>query len=402
MWLMRIGTHSIDTLVELYGTPIYVYDAENIIQRWNEIPKIVNDQLLGVYYACKANNALQIANLITGLGAGLYACSPGDLEIAKSISCFGERVSYSGVGLSDSDFEAVTNHGAFFTADSINQIESYASMKTHKHEIGIRINCGITTGQEQSNTWYSKFGIHELNIQEAINIAKANDLEVVGLHSHIGSEIVSPVSYLSVFGKLLTLSRQIQTIKFINIGGGFDDQFPLEDLTTEIDSLLKFDGREIQLRIEPGHFLVGRSGYLIAKITEIKRPVTIDEYRTTDNLVFIDSSYNHLARSVIDDKGYPITVASSSESQRRELSTVCGNLMQAGDRIAKDRILTKATKDDLIVVSHCGSYSSSRATNFNGRPRPAEILVNGDKSWMIRRAETVDDLYERDLMYWSQ
>jgi diaminopimelate decarboxylase len=409
-----LGGIPAENLAATYGTPLYVYDGAVIRRRWAQLTSAIEHRPLAVYYSCKANAAVGIVRLLVGLGARVDACSPGDLAVADRAGCVGPDVSYVGVGSSNSDLETVTSAEAFFTADSLAQIDGYAGrLDGRRTDIGLRINCDVAAGfhpHVQAGAWDAKFGLQPSQLGSALAQAAARGLRVVGLHSHIGSDILTPEPHLTVLRRLLELGADVADLRFVNIGGGWgtpfvvgDHEYPMQSFGHAATSLLAESerryGRPLELRIEPGAYLVMDAGVLLTRVTEVKPPVDLKDRRTTQ-FVCVDSSYNHVVSAVIYDTYHRIDLARHADApvDKRNPMTVVGNLMQAGDILARRRALPAGiTAGDVLVIRNCGGYSSSRSTVFNERPRPAEVIVDEGEVTILRRAETTEDLLSRDL-----
>jgi diaminopimelate decarboxylase len=397
-------------LATRFGTPLYVYDAEVIRRRWHQLVDGIGRERTAVYYSCKANAALGIVRLLVDLGARLDACSPGDLAVARKAGCGPEAVSYLGVSVSDADLDAVVTAGAFFTADSLSQLERYADRCPPGTEIGLRINCDVAAGfhaHVQAGAWDAKFGLHPAQLPAALHRAAERGLRVTGLHSHVGSDILDPQPHLELLRRLLELSDQLPDLTFVNIGGGWgtpflpmDEEYPMAEFGAAASSMLddyeRRRGRPVELRVEPGAYLVMDAGVLLASVVETKAAMPIDG-RQSPTFVCVDSSYNHVVSAVIYNTYHPIELARDPAAPTAGEVSIVGNLMQAGDVLARDRPMPELAPGDVLVIRKCGGYTSSRSTVFNERPRPAEVVVDAGTATLIRSAETVDDLLLRDL-----
>jgi diaminopimelate decarboxylase len=409
-----LGGIPAEDLAAAYDTPLYVYDGAVMRRRWDALTGGIQHRPLGIYYSCKANAAVGIVRFLVGLGARVDACSPGDLAVARRAGALGTDVGYVGVGVSDADLDAVVASGAFFVADSLAQVDRYADRCDGRGtEIGLRVNCDVAAGfhaHVQAGAWDAKFGLQPPQLADALVRAAARGLRVVGLHSHIGSDILTPEPHLTLLSRLLELSDDLPDVRFIDIGGGWgtpfaagDREYPVRSFGRAATALLQATerrrARPLELRIEPGAYLVMDAGVLLTRVTEMKPPVELDG-RSTAPFVCVDTSYNHVVSAVIYDTYHPIELARHADApvDAQQRVHVVGNLMQAGDVIARDRALPAGVQvGDVLVIRKCGGYSSSRATIFNERPRPAEVLVERGAATLIRRPETAEDLLSRDL-----
>lgn len=396
---MPLDATLLRSIADECGTPLYVYDAASIEARWNMLQTQLTHPRRSVYYSMKANSAVGIVMLLVSLGAKLDACSPGDLAVARRAGANMREVSYLGVGCSDSDLDAVVEAGAFFIADSIDQIQRYGQREDARSDIGIRVNCNVADGfhgHSLAGAWDTKFGVHLPDLPAALDVAARNGFEVVGLHTHLGSEVLRPDAYLQTLQVLLEQGGQLPYLRFVNVGGGWgtpflpgDEEFPLAEFNEAANELLaKYEvlySKPIELRLEPGGYLVMESGVLLTTVTEIK-----------GSFVYVDSSTNHLISAAIYNTQHPVTVAGDTKAERAVVSVV-GGLHEVPDVLAGDRELPLLDVGDVLIVGKAGGYTASRATAFNGQPRPAEVLVRDGVAMLIRRAETVEDLMSRDV-----
>jgi diaminopimelate decarboxylase len=188
------------------------------------------------------------------------------------------------------------------------------------------------------------------------------------------------------------------------MGVAFGDtpDYPLADFGAGARSMLdefeRVTGRRIELRVEPGGYLVMDSGVLLTTVTDVKPSVGLDD-ESTPTFVCVDSSYNHVVSAVFHGTYHPIELAHDRNAvpDPANVVTVAGNLMQAGDILARDRAMPPVAIGDVLVVRRCGGYTSSRSSTFNERPRPAEVMVDGGRAFVLRRPETIDDLFVRDV-----
>lgn len=409
---VRVGDVPVEDLVAVFGSPLYAYDAGVIRARRARIARAVDGLPAGLYYSLKANPALGLVRFLRETGLRADACSPGDLEVARRAGFPSEEIGFVGVSLSPDDVDAVVTTGCFFTADSIGQLRRYGSHpQRRRDDVGLRVNPDVAAGfhaHVQAGAQSSKFGIHPSEVSDAIRAAAEVGLRVTGLHAHIGSDILDAGPHLEVLRRLLQVGRAVEWLDWVNIGGGYgtpflegDEEYPVERLRQEAGRLLAHEqqrrGRPIELRLEPGAYLLMDSGVLLTTVTEVKAPVETAAGRTA-MFIGVDSSFNHVVSAVIYGTQHPILLGRDATAALDASATVVGNLMQAGDVLARDRWLPSGiVPGDVLVIRKTGAYSSSRSTVFNGRPRPAEVLVDGSDVRLIRRRETPADLLALDV-----
>lgn len=409
----RVGDVPVETLVATHGSPLYAYDAAVIRRRAALLTETLDGLPGAAYFSLKANPALGLVRRLRALGFGADACSPGDLNLAARAGFPAAEVTFVGVSLSDEDLDAVIDADCLFVADSLNQVERYAThSRRRRDDVAFRLNCDVSAGfhsHVQAGSWSSKFGLHPPQLPEAAAAAARGGLRVTGLHAHIGSDILDAQPHLEVLCRLLDLGKDLPDLEFVDVGGGFgtpflpeDKEYPVAFFRDRAALLLNEEerrrGRRVELRLEPGAFLLMDAGVLLTRVTEIKAPVNLGQL-VTPRFVGVDTSFNHVVSAVIYGTHHPISLGRpGSPGAGLVPTTVVGNLMQAGDVLARDRPLPEDLRvGDVLVIAKVGAYSSSRATVFNERPRPAEVLVDGSDVQLLRRRQTVHDLLALDV-----
>jgi len=288
--------------------------------------------------------------------------------------------------------------------DSLSQFERYARLGG-KGKVGVRLNSGVEAGYHPhftSGGSTDKFGIHPGQLQEALELAQAYGLSIVGLHSNLGSDILEVEPFVDALQVVLELADRCQDLEYINLGGGLgvpfhpdDEPFDLarygEALSQHLAHWCGERGRELTLFLEPGEFLVAEAGSLLTRVIDVKPAAQHGETRFP-TFVGTDTSSNHLFGAVVYGAYHHVLVADRAEDPATEPVHVCGNVMQTGDILARDRPLPPLEEGDLLVFRTCGAYSMCRASRFNNRPLPAEVMVKDGAARLIRERETVDDL----------
>lgn len=400
-------------LVEEFGTPLYVYSRNQLIQNFRaiETPLAGTDHL--VCYALKANANASLLKILNQEGAGADVVSAGELHLALNAGFSPQKITFAGVGKREDEIEYALQNDIF----SINiessqelQIISLVALRLGKKaRVTLRINPDIdaqshpyiTTGLNQN-----KFGIPA---KEALNLfqyaASLQHVEVIGVHAHIGSQItkVEPFVETAVFlaGLVKSLREAGIAINHIDFGGGFGVQYvntivreglpqeadmasvpPLSQFVEAVLPVLKETG--CSLWFEPGRSIVANAGVLLTRVLYTKE-------NGAKKFVVVDAGMNDLLRPSLYNAYHQI-VPLKMQTYEHERVDVVGPICETGDFLARDRLLSKATRDDFLAVMTTGAYGFSIASNYNARPRPAEILVNGEKVRVIRERESIDQL----------
>jgi diaminopimelate decarboxylase len=398
-----IGGIPASRLAAQYGTPLYVLDAAIVRANIARISTTFPDTRATIYYSVKANPSLGVLGIVRETGARLDVCSPGDVAVAAAAGFAPDQMSYTSCAMTDDEIASVIDSAVPFTADSLSQLERFGRLQP-TGTVGLRLNCGIDAGfhpHVRAGGLTSKFGIHLPQLERALEIAERWGLRVVGLHGHLGSGLIDPAPHLALLDALLTVTASVPDVEWLNLGGGFGDlsRYKLELFATDAEARLVAAEqrlrRRLELRLEPGGCIVMNAGCLLASVSEIKESVKLDGY-VSPTFVFIDSSHNHLVSAVIYDAEHPIVIADRASEAADGHYDIAGNLLQGGDILARRRALPLPAAGDVLVIGRCGGYAAWRAPNFNERPRPGEVMVDGDRAYVTRHAETHEHMLARE------
>ena len=385
-----------------FGTPLYVYDGDAIGVAARAARESLHAvPLLKIYYSAKANPSVGIARLMRSLGMGLDACSEGDLRLAE-LAGFNERdISYTGFGLTERELRAASSAGAL-VLDSLEDINLAIDLGVAR-PIGLRINPEIAAGfhvHVQAGAPEAKFGLGVEEVDEALSMARAGGLAVDGLHCHVGSDVLDVAVHTSALDVLAELATRIASVTWLNLGGGFgtprrpgDNPYPWSDLAGYVAQRLRFPaGRTLQLRLEPGSHCLMDAGVLVGCVLGVKAPT-----RGRRRTIVTDASSNQLVSTLLYAADHAPTVL-DGEDKGASACDIVGNLMHAGDVLARDVQLPPVKRGDLITFAHAGAYASGRSTTFNERPPAAEAIIFGGEVRLLRRAGSIDELFVRDLI----
>lgn len=386
-----------------FGTPVFIYDGDLIRTQFQRLTRHVTHRPLEIYYSVKANSALGILRLLRSLGARADVCSAGDLAFAEAAGFTPNEISFTGCGLADSEYALITARpGMDFVADSVHQLARMVEL-TPGRPVGLRLNPAIEAGfhpHVRAGSINSRFGIRPPEVEVALELAAEARSPIVGLHGHLGSDVFDVDPFLRLAEQLCSLAATIPTVQWLNLGGGLGnpadsaaDPPQLDALNSGLAGVLRQldPARGTRLRVEPGSFLTMSSGLLVARVTDMKPG------NGSDGTVCVDASSNHLVSAVIYDAHHPVSAVRTSSADVTATYDVAGNLMQAGDILAKGRQLPEVRIGDLLVFGRCGAYSSSRSTTFNNQGRPAEVLVLEGEARLLRRREEPADLLRFDV-----
>ena len=406
---LHCGKVSLESLAREFGTPLYVYSGDQIVERLELFQKAFAERDHLVCYAVKANSALAILKLLAKRGAGFDIVSGGELERVKAAAPEAiARVVFSGVGKTAAEIDQALIAGIFeFNVESEAELELLAERARKLKKLArfaLRVNPDvfaethpyISTGLREH-----KFGI---DIGKALRIYKraaANRwVEAHGVSVHIGSQIRSADPFGAALGRVNKLVRQLENagiaLSTVDAGGGlgidyhggsFDAATKVREYAAALERALEdFEGR---LLLEPGRFLVAQAGALVTRVLGVKQ-------NGTKTFVITDAAMNDLIRPALYQAHHEIVPVRRRAGKARAVDVV-GPVCETGDFFARDRQLQPLRPGDLIALLDAGAYGMAQSSNYNSRSRPAEVLVEGAKARLIRRRETMADLLAPEL-----
>ncbi len=400
---LYIGGVCAEDLVEKYGSPLYVYDASVIRDRYRKLYEAIIYPEKRIHYAMKANSNLHVLRVLEREGACIDAVSVGEVMIALRAGFQPDRILFTGLNLIDDDTRFVMESGVMLNIGSLFTLDKYGDQYPGT-EVSIRINPNVGAGHHHhviTGGPDSKFGIFESDIPEAKKILAKYGLQLAGIHCHIGSNVLKTATYMEVIDIMLRIAKQFTGLKFVDFGGGigvpylenepdFDVKTFGEEASRLMEDYAKETGSRPVMAVEPGRYLVAESGVLLATVRDMKQ---------TPKFTFagVDSGFNHLIRPMAYGSYHPILNASRVSGEQKEI-VVSGYLCETGDvfTIGKTgpeaRKITVPGEGDVLAVMNSGAYSFAMASQYNTQPRPAEVLTDNGTDKLIRRRETIEDL----------
>jgi diaminopimelate decarboxylase len=401
---LHCGPVSLATLASRYGTPLYVYSADQILERAALFANELAGQKHTLCYAVKANSNIAILKLLAATGAGFDIVSGGELErVLLASRPAARRAVFSGVGKTAEEMDfALKSNILLFNVESEGELEllaARAAKAKKRARFALRVNPDvfaethpyISTGLREH-----KFGI---DISRAARVyrgvAKSKWLEPSGISVHIGSQIRSAEPFGAAVTRVVALVRQLQkqqiNLRYIDAGGGlgieygadadFDPAARVHGYALALRKAL--DGLDMHLLIEPGRFLVAQAGTLLTRVLYVKK-------NGSKTFVITDAGMNDLIRPALYQAHHEI-VPVKKPGSKRMTADIVGPVCESGDFFARDREMPAVAPGDLVAILDAGAYGTTLSSNYNTRPRPAEVLVQGRKVTLIRRRETVQD-----------
>ena len=398
-------------LARRFGTPLYVYSYNTLINHYTKLKEAFAEIDPLICYSMKANSNLAIIRALVREGGGLDIVSGGELCRAKMVGASSQKIVYAGVGKTAAEIDAALNAGILlFNCESIAELElinSRAKALNKTANVAIRINPNIetkthkyiTTGKE-----YTKFGL-DFNTTRWIffNSGKFPHLRLRGVHIHIGSQIVESGPFVNAIRRTRDFIESLRAlgvkIEYFNIGGGlgiiYKNEKPqtAQDYAWAIVPILK--GTGLKIIMEPGRFIVGNAGVLVARITYLKAT-------KVKSFIIVDAGMNDLVRPTLYEAYHEIlpVVRQKTEDRRQktEKFDVVGPICESGDFFALNRKMAQPAQGGLLAIMGAGAYGFSMSSNYNARPRACEIMVSGNKAHEIRARETCKDLVKGEVV----
>lgn len=388
------------------GTPVYVYGASHIRNQYQGLAKALGDRPATICFAVKANSNLSVLRLLAELGAGADIVSGGELARALAAGMDPSKIVFSGVGKTDAEIDAALDATIrSINAESeeeISRISARAAAKGVRAPVSLRINPDVdpeTHPYLATGLREAKFGIPmDRGIELARRVSGDEHLELVGLACHIGSQIMGPRPFIDSVARLRTL---LETLKgegieprYLDIGGGLGIPYKGDD---EVVDVASWGAKVVEatrdlpqsLVLEPGRYLVGNAGVLLTRVMGRK----VGEEK---RFVIVDAAMNDLIRPALYEAYHTLAPVKLGSAGEVCTADIVGPVCESGDFIAEGRAVPWPETGALIAICSAGAYGEVMASNYNTRPCPAEVLVDGDRFGVIRKRKTIDELLAED------
>jgi len=390
----------IDQIAEKVGTPFYLYSYNTLKRHFTVFNEAFKEIPHLICYSAKANSNLALIRLFVNLGGGVDVVSGGELYRALKGGTDPKKIVFSGVGKREDEIEYALKTGILmFNVESFQELQLISEVAGRigkKADIAIRVNPDIdpkthpyiSTGLKQN-----KFGIDILRAPMAYRLAsQLPNIRVVGIDCHIGSQLIEVEPIIEALGKLKRLVEDLRKegmgIQYLDLGGGlgitYDDEEPPHPTEYAANILEEIKGFHCTLILEPGRVIVGNAGILITKVLYLKEN---EEKR----FVIVDAGMNDLVRPSYYGSYHQILPV-NQETREEMVADVVGPICESSDFLAKGRKIPKLNSGELIAIMSAGAYGFSMSTNYNSRPRVAEVLVRDDRMFVIRQRESYEDL----------
>jgi diaminopimelate decarboxylase len=390
------------------GTPLYIYSYKTLTDHYLKLKAAFSKINPLICYSVKANSNLSILKALVNKGAGLDIVSGGELFRAIKVGCPTDKIVYASVGKTDKEIaEAIKRKILFFNIESFSELENINRISKSLNKvtnIAIRINPDVEPGTHKFITTgrlTNKFGIDFKSAYKILLLRKKfSNLTISGLHIHIGSQITESAPYVSAITKMVKFIAQLKrrgiSLEYLNIGGGlgiiYDKETPqtAEKFAQKVLPLLESCG--LKIIMEPGRFIVGNAGILITKVLYIKST-------PQKKFVIVDAAMNDLVRPALYEAHHSIfPLRHRDKSKVKEKVDVVGPICESADFFAKNRYLPSLKENEYLAIMGAGAYGFSMSSNYNSRPRAAEVLIDKNKTILVRKRETYKDLLRNESL----
>ena len=391
---------ALSAIAQRFGTPTYVYSRAHIEAQYRSFTDALDGVPHLVCYAVKANSNLGVLNVLARLGAGFDIVSRGELERVLAAGGQADKIVFSGVGKSREDMRRALEVGVHCfnieSTDELERLQVVAAEMGVRAPISLRVNPDVDAGTHpyiSTGLKENKFGIAIADAEDVyIRAAQLPNLEVLGVDCHIGSQLTTLPPFLDALDRLLALIDRLGEcgiyLHHIDLGGGVGVRYRDEEPPLIADYIQavreRIEGRDLTLMFEPGRYIVANAGVLLTQVEYLKHTEHKD-------FAIVDAAMNDLIRPALYQAWMNVTAVTPRDSKARAYDIV-GPICETGDFLAKDRQLA-LEEGDLLAVHSAGAYGFVMSSNYNTRGRTAEVLVDGDQAFEVRRRETVAELY---------
>jgi len=410
-----IGGADAFELAERFGTPLYVMNAAKVVENYRRMRDAYRRFYpnVAVHYAVKANASLALLGILRREGAGVDCVSGGEMFLAKRAGFDSRKMIFTINTKSGEEIRFAVENGITITLDGeseVGQVEEIASEEGKKALVCFRVNPDVAAATHagwQTGRRESKFGIPIERAVEAYEKAlAANFVEPIGVHAHIGSQILEARPFAQAAAKLMQLCGRLKEVgvplRFIDLGGGIGIRYRREERALEPEraaravmgvvrkGIEKFGLGNIEVKIEPGRYIVGNAGVLLARVQTIKQGAA-------KKFVAVDAGFNTLARPAMYGSYHEAVLANNVAGKQTEVVDIVGNICESGDVLARERRMPQMREGDVVAFLCAGAYGMSMASNYNMRPLPAEVFVKKGKAFLVRERQGFEDLllYQR-------
>jgi diaminopimelate decarboxylase len=388
-------------IAEQYGTPAYIYSRATLERHWRAFDTAFAGHPHLVCYAVKANSSLAVLNVLARLGSGFDIVSVGELE--RVLAAGGEpgKIVFSGVGKRADELRRALEVGIrcfnVEVPDELLRLSRLATEMGVKAPVSLRVNPDVDAATHpyiSTGLRENKFGIDiEEALKHYLRAAELPGIEIKGIDCHIGSQLTTTLPFLDALDRVLELARQLEeqgiSIHHLDIGGGvgirYREETPPEPHEYAKAILERLPTGQYEILLEPGRAIVGNAGVLLTRVEYLKS-------NRVKHFAIVDAAMNDLLRPALYQAWQAIVPVVQNSSEPEQLYDIVGPVCETGDFLGKERCLRLAA-GDLLAVRSAGAYGFSMSSNYNSRPRPVELMVDGERVQVVRERETLSGLF---------
>ncbi|MDG1428924.1 MAG: diaminopimelate decarboxylase [Crocinitomicaceae bacterium] len=385
-----------------FGTPTYFYDLNVTMNQYRKLYNAFKPLEVQLHYALKALNNINILRILKSEGAGLDAVSIEEIHLGLRAGYAPEKIMYTPNCVSFSEIQEAVELGVHINLDNLSMLEKFGNEYGSRVPVCIRVNPHIMAGGNANISVGhidSKFGISIHQLRHVCRIVENYGMNIIGLHMHTGSDIIDPDVFLRGADLLYHAAEQFPDLKFMDFGSGFKVAYQEGEIVTDIEKIgvritesfqefCKSYGRDLELWFEPGKYIVSECGKLLVSTNVVKQT-------TSTVFVGVNSGQNHLLRPMFYNAYHKIDNISNPNGDRK-LYSIVGNICES-DTFGYDRMLNEVREGDVLAISNAGAYGFSMSNQYNARLRPAEVMLYNGELHLIRRRETIEDLYRTEI-----
>ncbi len=391
---------AVTDIVKQYGTPCYIYSRATLERHWRAFDNAFNNHPHLICYAVKANSNIAVLNILARLGSGFDIVSAGELERVLAAGGDPNKIVFSGVGKREDEIHTALKTGIrcfnIEVKEELDRINAIAGQLGKVARVSFRVNPDvdaqthpyISTGLKEN-----KFGIDiKTALTEYQRASKMANIEIIGIDCHIGSQLTDTRPFLDALERILKMVEQLKNndihLHHLDLGGGlgirYQNEQPVEPEEYAKQLLQRLGNTNLEILLEPGRAIAGNSGILVTKVEYLKP--TADK-----NFAIVDAAMNDLIRPALYSAWQDIIPVNSDSKAQEKTWDIVGPVCETGDFLGKQRKL-RLKPNDLLAVRSSGAYGFTMSSNYNSRPKPAEIMVDGKQIHLIRKRESLQDL----------
>ncbi len=398
----NVDTNTFLKLENKYGSPLYIYDGDMIVNRYKGLYDYIKWPKLKILYAMKANYNVGILKLLKNNNAFLDTVSPGEVQLALKLGYKKEDILFTSNNITDEEMYEVNKTGVLFNIGSLSGLKKYGETYPGS-EVCIRFNPDVYAGENkhvQTAGAVTKFGVLLTQATDVIKIAKKYKLRIVGIHEHTGSGIGQTEKVFKSMTKILAIAKRkdFPDLRFVDFGGGFKVNYRPDSnkidyanfgkkITLIFEKFCKEYGKDLEMYFEPGKYIVAESGYLLVEVNTIKN-------NRGRLIAGTNSGFNHLIRPLLYEAYHHIENLSNPKGKKYKYD-ICGNICETGDCFATQREMPEIREGDKLLIKNAGAYCYSMGSIYNLRTMPSEVLIVNGKDKLVTKRITNKELAEQ-------